>query len=32
MGLFGMLQASKQNKLDIKAGVMREALSEVFTD
>lgn len=32
MGLFNMLNANKQKRLDIKAGVMREALSEVFAD
>ena len=32
MGLFSMLQAKKQKKLDIKAEIMNEALSEVFTD
>ena len=32
MGLFSMLQAKKQKKLDIKAEIMNEALSEIFTD
>lgn len=32
MGLFSMLQAKKQKRVDVKAGVMREALSEIFAD
>lgn len=32
MSLFGMLNANKQKRLDIKNAVMREALSEVFAN